>query len=391
LFVTISNSAWAQRESSENQLPRLWERPQLTLGIDVGERFSKHGDQSLDAYTSCVAQARRSTLRIFQDGEQVSLATIIRHGGFALAKASEVDRQKAIECRTSDDRSISARVADVAQPWDLVLLQFEDPKLESFSLLETKPPELGTLLVAGDTTEQPISVGTLSVAPRNLQRGFLGVQMDYTTENGVIVSQIVPNSAAEQAGLRAGDRITAIDGTAVERIDQVIQILHKKRPDDSISLQIVRDGQTITVEAVLGENTTDLRPSNRRRPDAVDPTINKRRTGFPRVMQHDLFLRPHTCGGPLLDLDGKLVGINIARYDRVTSYAIPIDQIAQMLDVDSSNQVRFAKPVSELLSDVEQAKKNVDATMAKLRESLEQYQAAQSALERAQQRSRSGE
>ena len=40
-------------------------------------------------------------------------------------------------------------------------------------------------------------------------------------------------------------------------------------------------------------------------------------------MQHDAVLSPQDCGGPLVDLDGKVVGINIARAGRVETYALP--------------------------------------------------------------------
>jgi hypothetical protein len=43
-------------------------------------------------------------------------------------------------------------------------------------------------------------------------------------------------------------------------------------------------------------------------------------------------LRPADCGGPLLDLDGKMVGINIARAGRVNSYAIPTAAIKPLLE-----------------------------------------------------------
>ena len=41
--------------------------------------------------------------------------------------------------------------------------------------------------------------------------------------------------------------------------------------------------------------------------------LSERRAGFPAALQHDTVLQPNQCGGPVVDLDGKTVGINIAR------------------------------------------------------------------------------
>ena len=53
--------------------------------------------------------------------------------------------------------------------------------------------------------------------------------------------------------------------------------------------------------------------------------------GFPFVLQHDIPLEPAQCGGPLLDLDGRCVGINVARAGRVKTLAIPVGKIAGLL------------------------------------------------------------
>ncbi len=49
------------------------------------------------------------------------------------------------------------------------------------------------------------------------------------------------------------------------------------------------------------------------------------------ALPHDAFVRPSDCGGPLVDTNGKVVGINIARALRVTSYAIPADTVQEVV------------------------------------------------------------
>ena len=63
--------------------------------------------------------------------------------------------------------------------------------------------------------------------------------------------------------------------------------------------------------------------------------------GFPNVLQHDADVFPEQCGGPLVGLDGRLLGLNIARADRVVSYAIPAKNVLEVYrelrSRDSSN------------------------------------------------------
>ncbi|MDA1221730.1 MAG: hypothetical protein O3B85_06885, partial [Planctomycetota bacterium] len=66
------------------------------------------------------------------------------------------------------------------------------------------------------------------------------------------------------------------------------------------------------------------------------------RAGFGLVLQHDTILRPESCGGPLLDVDGRAVGVNIARAGRIETLAIPASVVrriaARLLGGESSDR-----------------------------------------------------
>ncbi|MGH9236220.1 MAG: M50 family metallopeptidase [Acidimicrobiales bacterium] len=65
------------------------------------------------------------------------------------------------------------------------------------------------------------------------------------------VSEITPNSAAEDAGLRDGDRIVAIDGEQASSFDNLSEALAGYEVGDEVDFTIERDGETETVPAVL--------------------------------------------------------------------------------------------------------------------------------------------
>jgi serine protease Do len=66
--------------------------------------------------------------------------------------------------------------------------------------------------------------------------------------------------------------------------------------------------------------------------DRLAGEVSQRAEGFEQAIEHDTVLQPWLCGGPLVNLDGKAVGINIARASRVTTYALPPRLARQILE-----------------------------------------------------------
>jgi S1-C subfamily serine protease len=59
--------------------------------------------------------------------------------------------------------------------------------------------------------------------------------------------------------------------------------------------------------------------------------LSPRRSGYPTILTHDSIVKPADCGGPLVDLDGNVIGINISRAGRTESWAIPTEIIQDVL------------------------------------------------------------
>jgi serine protease Do len=91
-----------------------------------------------------------------------------------------------------------------------------------------------------------------------------------------------------------------------------------------VELIVQRDGKELTLSAVLDNRAHLFHEDDRAEfQNNLGSQLSERRAGFPSVIQHDSILKPSECGGPLVDLDGKAVGINIARAGRVESFALP--------------------------------------------------------------------
>lgn len=79
-------------------------------------------------------------------------------------------------------------------------------------------------------------------------RVLVGVQLDDSSGNtGARVREVSPGGPAQQAGVRAGDLIVAVNGTDVqghEPAGRVVQLLHDVKPGDKVDLKVSRDGKT---------------------------------------------------------------------------------------------------------------------------------------------------
>ena len=66
--------------------------------------------------------------------------------------------------------------------------------------------------------------------------------------------------------------------------------------------------------------------------NSIGGKLSTRRAGFPVALQHDTVLRPEDCGGPVVDLSGKVIGINIARAGRTETFAIPAGEVVGLIE-----------------------------------------------------------
>ncbi|MCG6919617.1 MAG: Do family serine endopeptidase [Acidobacteria bacterium] len=94
-------------------------------------------------------------------------------------------------------------------------------------------------------------------------RGWLGVQIQDVDEDlaktlkmkeahGAIVSDVTAGSPADEAGLKPGDVVVALDGQPMEDGSDLSRHVASKGPDAKVALEILHDGSRKTVRATLG-------------------------------------------------------------------------------------------------------------------------------------------
>lgn len=70
-------------------------------------------------------------------------------------------------------------------------------------------------------------------------------------EQGLYIVEVTEFSSAEKAGLKAGDIIVKADGTRIKTFDEFKEIKNAKEEGDDISLEVVRNGESKTINVTL--------------------------------------------------------------------------------------------------------------------------------------------
>jgi hypothetical protein len=91
---------------------------------------------------------------------------------------------------------------------------------------------------------------------RVVGHGFLGVMGPLDVGDGpCVLSQVLSNSGAEQAGLQADDEIIAIDGAELQGFRELTLRIGALRPGDKVRIEYRRGGKTAETTVVLRERT----------------------------------------------------------------------------------------------------------------------------------------
>ena len=212
----------------------------------------------------------------------------------------------------------------------------------------------------------PLAVGIVSAGVRGVAGVRLGVGLvdvprerlpaavaaalgedgnEQGAEGAVLVTQLMAGMGAAEAGVRPGDWVLAIAGQPIRSGQQLIDAIQETSEGERLTVEVLRAAdESAPDDAGAGDALLQrlslevemrLRPDDpRSRADRMNTMGNdrsRRRDGFAAVFQHDALVPPSRCGGPVLDLDGRAVGLNIARAGRVEMYALPAATVQQVI------------------------------------------------------------
>lgn len=293
---------------------------------------------TLRAFREAIGEHWKSTVQIFGENRQLALGAVARADGWIISKSSEIP-EKPIEVRLHDGTKLTGQVKIRRPELDLALIKIDRDGLTAIAWNNDASVPLGGWVASADSRSLPLALGVVSVEKRNIQaqRALLGIQLS-AVHQGPFVENVVVGSGADRAGIRQGDIIIKIEGKEVETRQEVLNFLMTLQAGKKITVDVNRDSKAVSFEAQMMDLTNVM----------LDPTelevngsISARSTGFREVIEHDSVLAPQHCGGPIVDVDGQVVGLNIARAGRVSCYALRSKTVSkaieEMLQSSASN------------------------------------------------------
>ena len=316
----ISFQVWASEYENQSEL--------------LGNEFRLNGTSTQMAFADARDEALRTTVQLERNGKLIAMGLLVDPRGLVLTKASSCIGAR--EASLANGEKYALRIRKRHEPTDLALYQLlgEGDKFPSVRWSDLTNLDNGSWVLAAFQELQEIRVGVASGKTRLIERegGVMGVILGPGSKSprGIPISEVVPQAAADKAGLLSGDLITKVDGRNVSTNNQIVNIINDKDPGDVVVLSILRKGETKEFRVTLGHRSVTFELFNRNM--QMSGPVSKRKDNFPMIFQHDLPLPREAMGGPVFDLNGKCLGINIARVDRVTVFSLPSKIVRERLD-----------------------------------------------------------
>jgi putative serine protease PepD len=98
------------------------------------------------------------------------------------------------------------------------------------------------------------SIADQLVATGKVAHPLLGVD-PAAAANGVKIASVASGGGADKAGLKAGDVITAFDGTTITSVTKLRAVIATHAPGDSVTVTYLRGGSSHTAHVTLGTRT----------------------------------------------------------------------------------------------------------------------------------------
>lgn len=275
-----------------------------------------------------------SSAIILNGRKEIACGIVISPDGYILTKASEIAGVSSLGVTVDRQKYGAANVLVTDPAWDVALLKVDATGLVPVAFASTSDIPQGTWVAANGATTRTarrLLPGIISAKPREIPpAGGVALGVSFVAKAKTLeLSGATQHGGASDAGLKKGDVILAIDGKKVATVKDIGEVLKDQKAGAMVKVTYRRGTETTTVDVRLsakGELFEEMMSRN----DQMSGDFSHRRSGFPRVIQHDILGSRSVVGGPLLDLDGRCVGMNIARANRAESFAIPVEELKEI-------------------------------------------------------------
>ncbi|OAI53349.1 hypothetical protein AYO47_04965 [Planctomyces sp. SCGC AG-212-M04] len=329
------------------------------------------GRRVRNAFKETATPAGAWTVEVKRGKLQVALGLVVSSKGQVLTKLSEVRPSSGgsaqlasttesdsgaarLRCLMPGGKTLDASIIATDPDTDLALLKVDMDGLKTPEWAKDFDARLGRWVVTPSTGGSITTVGIVSAGLRSIPAekvsGVLGIQLALG-EGPARIQEVFEDSGARAAGLKAGDVITRCNDRDISDGPSLMARLRAMKPGEEVTLKVRREEKVETVKATLthpfGIFLSQFAQQNR-----MGTELSRRTDGYEQVFSHDGHVDPDECGGPLLDVNGRVVGINIARAGRTETLVLPVNVVEKAMErlqeqvklPESTNVSAEAKP-----------------------------------------------
>lgn len=277
---------------------------------------------------------QESSAVIYDGRKEIAYGAVVTVDGYIVSKWSELKSAKELMIRIGEQAYEEVNLLGGDEQWDICLLKVDATDLRPVEYADSGKVEEGTWVVANGATsrsERRPMIGIISAPSREIEaEGGAVLGIEILEVDGAVVAGAIPEvSGAYKAGIRKGDKILLFNETKIAKAEDIKEFMKERKVGEKIDVTYERDGKENKVNVEL-KGRADTFGIEESRNDQMSGEFSRRRSGFPRVLQHDVAGSNRTVGGPLVLLDGKCVGMNIARANRAESFAIPMEEMREV-------------------------------------------------------------
>lgn len=286
------------------------------------------------AFESQRAVLQTSSAVILDGRKEINYGVVVSPEGHVLTKASELEGVEQLSVTVDRTNYKDVKILAADPEWDVALLKLDAAGLVPVIYAPTSALQQGSWVVvngATSRTNRRALAGIISARIREIPAAggpALGVVLNSKSKL-IEIASVTDGSGAQEAGLRKGDVIVAIEEKKINKIEDIAEALKDRKAGTKVKVRCRRGGKEFAAEIRLASKA-EIFSETMNRNDMMSGDYSRRRSGFPRVMQHDIMGSSRVTGGPVLDLDGRCVGMNIARANRAESFAIPVEDIREI-------------------------------------------------------------
>ena len=324
----IKGETFNLRKPKEAQFPK---NSEVVSSPIIEKSFSLKGGK--EALTKRIAKSAKKIYKsvvniksIINDKEVKTYGTIINSKGYIVAKASQVNKDE-ITCELYNGTIVPAKIVGIDDSNDLIVIQITEKKLTAINFPKKIDTSIGRLIGAPSFKTGVKYSGVISAPVRKIAAapdpmGSIGAAITFTNR----VFGVFDNGAAILGGLKRGDIILKLDDTKIENGKERYSFLKTTKVHQKIKVTVLRDEKEVVLDLeLLKEDPERIK----RRHIGYNVDISERKSGFTEAFTHDMPIEAYETGTPVVDIKGRVIGINIAKVNRTSSLAIPINVVLQ--------------------------------------------------------------